>query len=86
MEKTLTKRLRESKKLRIYLGVDGLDDLKKIIAQSPLYLKSDGWLLLEHGFDQGPAVVHLMIEAGFQEVVTHKDYNQIDRVTLGQWA
>jgi len=27
-----------------------------------------------------------MIEAGFQEVVTHKDYNQIDRVTLGQWA
>ena len=67
-------------------GVDGLDDLKKIIAQSPLYLKSDGWLLLEHGFDQGPAVVRLMIEAGFQEVVTHKDYNQIDRVTLGQWA
>ena len=67
-------------------GVDGLDDLKKIITQSPLYLKSDGWLLLEHGFDQGPAVVRLMIEAGFQEVVTHKDYNQIDRVTLGQWA
>ncbi len=67
-------------------GVDGLDDLKKIITQSPLYLKSDGWLLLEHGFDQGPAVLRLMIEAGFQEVVTHKDYNQIDRVTLGQWA
>ncbi|MDA8866288.1 peptide chain release factor N(5)-glutamine methyltransferase [Porticoccaceae bacterium] len=67
-------------------GVDGLDDLKKIIAQSPLYLKSDGWLLLEHGFDQGPAVVRLMIEAGFQEVVTHKDYNQIDRVTLGLWV
>ena len=67
-------------------GVDGLDDLKKIITQSPLYLKSDGWLLLEHGFDQGLAVVRLMIEAGFQEVVTHTDYNQIDRVTLGQWA
>jgi release factor glutamine methyltransferase len=67
-------------------GVDGLDDLKKIIARSPCYLKSDGWLLLEHGFDQGPAIVRLMSKAGFQKVVTHKDYNQVDRVTLGQWA
>jgi release factor glutamine methyltransferase len=67
-------------------GVDGLDDLKKIIARSPCYLKPDGWLLLEHGFDQGPAIVRLMNNAGFQKVVTHKDYNQVDRVTLGQWA
>jgi release factor glutamine methyltransferase len=67
-------------------GVDGLDDLKKIIAKSPCYLKPDGWLLLEHGFDQGSAVLRLMTEAGFQKVVTHKDYNQIDRVTLGQWS
>ena len=67
-------------------GVDGLDDLKKIIAKSPCYLKPEGWLLLEHGFDQGPATAHLMSKAGFQKVVTHKDYNQIDRVTLGQWV
>ena len=67
-------------------GVDGLDDLKKIIARSPCYLKPDGWLLLEHGFDQGPAIVRLMNNAGFQKVVTHKDYNQVDRVTLGQWS
>ena len=67
-------------------GVDGLDDLKKIIARSPCYLKPDGWLLLEYGLDQGPAIVRLMNNAGFQKVVTHKDYNQVDRVTLGQWA
>ncbi len=67
-------------------GVDGLDDLKKIIAKSPCYLKPEGWLLLEHGFDQGPATAHFMSKAGFQKVVTHKDYNQIDRVTLGQWV
>jgi len=66
-------------------GIDGLDDLQKIIAKSPAYLKSDGWLLLEHGFDQGAAVVRLMSRAGFKKVVTQKDYNQIDRVTLGQW-
>jgi release factor glutamine methyltransferase len=66
-------------------GVDGLDDLKKIITKSPCYLQCDGWLLLEHGFDQGSAVADLMTETGFQDVVTHKDYNQIDRVTRGQW-
>jgi release factor glutamine methyltransferase len=66
-------------------GIDGLDDLKKIIAKSPFYLKPNGWLLLEHGFDQGSAVARLMSEAGFQKVVTHQDYNLIDRVTLGQW-
>jgi release factor glutamine methyltransferase len=67
-------------------GIDGLDDLKKIIAKSPFYLKPNGWLLLEHGFDQGSAVARLMSEAGFQKVVTHQDYNLIDRVTLGQWT
>jgi release factor glutamine methyltransferase len=66
-------------------GIDGLDDLKKIIAKSPFYLKPNGWLLLEHGFDQGSAVARLMSEAGFQKVVTHQDYNLIDRVTSGQW-
>lgn len=66
-------------------GVDGLDDLKKIISKAPFYLKPDGWLLLEHGFDQGQAIAALMSEAGYQKVVTHKDYNQMDRVTLGQW-
>ena len=65
-------------------GIDGLDDLKKIIAKSPFYLKPNGWLLLEHGFDQGSAVARLMSEAGFQKVVTHQDYNLIDRVTIGQ--
>ena len=77
--------VRYEPKTALVSGVDGLDDLKKIITKSPFYLKSDGWLLLEHGFDQGPEVVHLMTRAGFQKVVTHQDYNQIDRVTLGQW-
>lgn len=66
-------------------GIDGLDDLKKIITKSPFYLKPNGWLLLEHGFDQAPAVNNLMLEAGYKKVVTHKDYNQMDRVTLGRW-
>lgn len=34
-------------------GSDGLDDLRTIIEQAPAHLNADGWLLLEHGYDQG---------------------------------
>jgi release factor glutamine methyltransferase len=66
-------------------GVDGLDDIKIIINQSPAYLNTDGWLLIEHGYNQGQAVRDLLFDAGFSEVATQKDYNHLDRVTLGQW-
>ena len=66
-------------------GADGLDDIKIIISQSPAYLNTDGWLLIEHGYNQGQAVRDLLFDAGFSKVATHKDYNHLDRVTLGQW-
>ena len=66
-------------------GVDGLDDIKIIVSQSPAYLNSNGWLLIEHGYNQGQAVSDLMLATGFSDVFTHQDYNDLDRVTLGQW-
>jgi len=65
-------------------GVDGLDDLKLIVTQSPDYLVTGGWLLVEHGYDQGSAVRNLFVSAGFSNVTTRRDYNDLDRVTLGQ--
>jgi release factor glutamine methyltransferase len=65
-------------------GVDGLDDIKIIVSQSPAYLNSNGWLLIEHGYNQGQAVSDLMLATGFSDVFTHQDYNDLDRVTLGQ--
>ena len=44
----------------------------------------DGWLLLEHGWDQGAAIRALMTAAGFVDVATEKDLEQRDRVTLGR--
>lgn len=41
-------------------GVDGLDDIKKIIAQSPAHLKPNAWLMLEHGYNQSSAVQKLL--------------------------
>lgn len=66
-------------------GVDGLDDIRVIIAAAPRHLHGDGWLLLEHGHDQGAAVRQLLSDVGFIEVVTEQDLEHRDRVTLGCW-
>lgn len=66
-------------------GRDGLDDIRQIIAQAPKHLLDDGWLLLEHGYNQGEAVRQLLLERGFDQVRTEQDLGDNDRVTLGQW-
>ncbi|HHQ4725270.1 peptide chain release factor N(5)-glutamine methyltransferase [Aeromonas veronii] len=61
----------------------GLADIRHIVAHAPAYLLSDGWLLLEHGWDQGEAVRQLLRDGGYREVATVRDYGDNDRVTLG---
>lgn len=63
---------------------NGLADLEVIIGQAPQWLKPDGWLLVEHGYDQALAVQQLFSLAGFGQVKTVKDYGGNDRVTLGR--
>ena len=45
-------------------GPDGLDDIRTIVAQAGDHLLPGGWLLLEHGHDQGAAVRALLTAAG----------------------
>ncbi len=66
-------------------GADGLDAIRSIISDAPIYLNSAGWLLLEHGLMQGETVRELMITRGFGEVSTALDLEQRERVTLGRW-
>ncbi|MGU5545871.1 peptide chain release factor N(5)-glutamine methyltransferase [Aeromonas veronii] len=61
----------------------GLADIRHIVAHAPAYLLADGWLLLEHGWDQGEAVRQLLRDGGYREVATVRDYGDDDRVTLG---
>lgn len=62
----------------------GLADLEWIIAQAPAYLKVGGWLVLEHGYDQGAAVRALLHNQGFGAVATRRDYGAQERVSLAQ--
>lgn len=66
-------------------GPDGLDDIRTLVAQAPAHLHPDGWLLLEHGHDQAPAVQGLLRQAGFAEVSSRTDLAGIARCTGGRW-
>lgn len=66
-------------------GPDGLDDIRKIISQAVFYLNEGGYLLLEHGYNQGAAVRKLLQEAEFENIETIKDYGLNERVTLGRY-
>ncbi|HEY5851785.1 MAG TPA: peptide chain release factor N(5)-glutamine methyltransferase [Lysobacter sp.] len=66
-------------------GRDGLDAIRVIVAGAPEHLAAGGWLLFEHGWEQGSAVRELMLARGFAEVGTAQDWEGRDRVTLGQW-
>ena len=65
-------------------GLDGLDDIRRIIEHSLLYLKPQGWLLLEHGFNQATQVADLMAETGLIDIVTLQDLGGNNRVTLAK--
>lgn len=64
-------------------GVDGLDDIRKIIQDAPDYLNPNGWLMLEHGYDQAEAVAALLTARGFNQIDHAKDIAGTQRVTFG---
>ena len=66
-------------------GCDGLDAIRIIVREAPAHLLPEGWLLLEHGWDQGGAVRDILVAAGFADVMTDRDLEDRDRVTSGRW-
>ena len=65
---------------------DGLFFYRNIVKESPNYLKVNGKLYFEIGYDQGEAVRTLMEEAGFREVTVKKDLAGLDRVVFGVYS
>lgn len=67
-------------------GPDGLRDIRLIIAGAPAHLLPGGYLLLEHGHDQGPAVKALLHTAGFEPLAARHDLAGHWRCTGGRWT
>lgn len=64
-------------------GSDGLTAIRQIIANAPCKLVRGGWLLLEHGWNQGPAVRRLYGRSGFAHIRTWHDLAGLPRVSEG---
>jgi len=66
-------------------GEDGLDCIRRIAAQAREHLSPGGWLLFEHGYDQGAACVELLRRLGYAKVEDFKDLSAVPRVSVGRW-
>ena len=64
-------------------GPQGLDALEKIAHCAASQLRSGGWLIMEHGFDQGEQAIRLLQANGFHAVTDHADDAGLDRVVTG---
>ena len=67
-------------------GVDGLDDIRRIVQDAPNYLKPNGWLMFEHGYDQPQSVATLLKGHGFSQIDHAQDLAGTLRVTFGSIA
>jgi release factor glutamine methyltransferase len=72
-------------KLALLGGEDGLKHIREIIQKAPLFLKENGWLILENHFDQGEKVKQLLIKNKFTSIEILKDLSGIGRFTIGRY-
>ncbi|MGI9246528.1 MAG: peptide chain release factor N(5)-glutamine methyltransferase, partial [Steroidobacteraceae bacterium] len=72
--------------LALFAGADGLDALRIIAAGAAAHLQGGGWLVVEHGDDQGEAVRALLAAGGLLDVATYRDLAGHERCTEGRRA
>ena len=72
-------------KVALLGGEDGLKHIREIIQKAPLFLKENGWLILENHFDQSEKVKQLLIKNKFTSIEIVKDLSGIGRFTIGRY-
>ncbi len=68
----------------LFGGSDGLDHIRHLVSGAPAHLAPGGWLVLEVGADQGPAVRELFETGGYTEVEIRPDLADHARIALGR--
>jgi release factor glutamine methyltransferase len=74
--------LRYEPRSALVSGADGLDAIRRIVAEAPGHLLSGAWLVLEHGWDQAERVRALFAAGGYTDVATERDGAGHGRVTF----
>jgi release factor glutamine methyltransferase len=66
-------------------GQDGLEAIREISQSATNCLKNNGFLLLEHGYQQAKIVRHLLLELRYNNVRSICDLAGHERVTMGNY-
>jgi release factor glutamine methyltransferase len=80
------KELRFEPASALVAGEDGLQDLTEILRGAKKCLRSGGYLLLEHGWEQGLALRQCFEKEGYQEIRSYHDLAGRERVSGGRWT
>ena len=73
-------------RLALFGGADGLESLRAVVGRAPAHLQPGGWLVVEHGDTQGPAVRELMARASLESIATSRDLAGAERCTEAKRA
>jgi len=65
-------------------GPDGLEVLRRVIAQAGQYLHRGGYLVLEIGYNQSDRIAGLLYEHDYKEIMFEKDHAEIVRVAIAR--
>jgi release factor glutamine methyltransferase len=72
-------------RLALVGGEDGLDCIRMIAADARTRLRSGGWLILEHGYDQKDRCFELFRELGYADIEDFDDLARVPRACTGRW-
>lgn len=75
--------VKKEPEIALYGGIDGLDFYKKIISEAKKYLKINGFLMVEIGYNQKENVEKIFHDNGYSNVVSKKDLYGNDRIVIG---
>lgn len=71
-------------RLALVGGPDGLAIIRRLIEQAIEVLRPDGMLWMETGNEQGPAVRQMLADAGYRNIITHRDLAGHERIATAQ--
>ncbi len=76
--------LRHEPRHALAAGSEGLDVIRRLVVDAQRCLRAEGWLALEHGATQGPAVRRLLAAAAYRDILTQRDLAGHERVSAGR--
>ena len=71
--------------MALFAGVDGLDVIRRLVAEAGDHLSPGGWLFFELSPEQVEVALQECTDAGFVELERHFDLAKLPRVVGARW-